>query len=91
MNNSNSMTAGLMGDKETLGDCLASQKLAASSYNTFAGECVNIQLRDEFLNILKEEHCIQSDLFNEMHSRGWYPVQSADSNEITQIRQKYMC
>lgn len=88
--NSINMTAGTMGDKETLGDCLGSQKLATSAYNTFAGECVNTQLRDEFLNILKEEHAIQSDLFNEMQTRGWYQVQPADSNEITKVRQKYI-
>ena len=78
-----------LGDKETLTAFLATQKLISSTYNTFAGECSNTQLRDEFLNILKEEHCIQSELFEEMNSRGWYQVQPADANEVTKVRQKF--
>ncbi|MCL2546646.1 MAG: spore coat protein [Oscillospiraceae bacterium] len=82
-------TQSTMGDKEFLTDCIASQKQAASSHNTFAGECVNEQLRNEFLSILKDEHCIQSELFNDANSRGWYPVKQAPGNEITMVRDKY--
>jgi len=78
-----------MGDKEILTDCLSSQKLGTASYNTFAGECANEQLRNEFLSILKDEHCIQSELFTDMSSRGWYPVKQAPGNEVTNVRDKY--
>ena len=78
-----------MGDREILTDCLSSQKLGTASYNTFAGECANEQLRNEFLSILKEEHCIQSELFSDMNSRGWYPVKQAPGNEITAARDKF--
>ncbi len=84
-----SMTAGNMGDKEVLGDLLSSQKFATSNYNTFAGECQNTQLRDEFLNILKEEHCIQNEIFQEMSSRGWYQVKNAPPNEVTTVLTKF--
>jgi len=89
MMNSTNMTEGTMGDKEILKDLLTSQKFEAGNYNTFAGECVCTQLRDDFLNILKDEHMIQSDLFNEANSRGWYPVKQAPVNEIAQARQKF--
>lgn len=78
-----------MGDKETVNDFIASQKQIAASYNTFAGECVNEQLRSEFLCILDDEHQIQADLFNQANSRGWYQVKQADTMEINQARQKY--
>lgn len=78
-----------MGDKEIMNDSIASQKHISSSYNTFANECTNIQLRNDFLNILKEEHDIQFDLFNEMSRRGWYQVAPTDQNKIEQAKIKY--
>ena len=83
------MITGTMGDKEALSDCIASQKHASSAYNTFVGECVNEQLRKEFMCILEDEHNIQAELFTEANSRGWYPVRPADQSMVTQAKQKY--
>lgn len=78
-----------MGDKDLMNDSIASQKMIESSYNTFANECVNPSLRTDFLNILKEEHDIQADLFCEVQKRGWYQTKPAEQNEINQSKQKY--
>lgn len=78
-----------MGDKELMNDSIASQKLIESTYNTYANECVNPSLRSDFLNILKEEHDIQADLFSEVQKRGWYQTKPADQNEIAQSKQKF--
>jgi spore coat protein CotF len=78
-----------MGDKEILNDCLSSTKATTGLYNTFANECVNPQLRMDFLNILKEEHDIQNELFSDMQSRGWYTVKGAKPEDVTQAAQKY--
>jgi len=78
-----------MGDREMLADLLSSQKQAAGMYNTFAGECKCTELRDTFLNLLKEEHQIQSELFCEMHSRGWYPTKEAPVTDISTAKQKF--
>jgi len=88
MNNPN-QCAQIMGEKEILQDCLIGQKHLTESYNTFAGECVNEQLRTAFLNILDEEHKIQSDIFCDMQSSGWYQVEQADQQKIQQAKQKY--
>jgi hypothetical protein len=53
-----------MGDQERVNDFILSQKQIESSYNIYAGECSDIKLRDTFLNILSEEHKIQSELFS---------------------------
>jgi len=76
-------------DKEMFTDILSSQKFSASGYNTFAGECSNPAVKTDFINILVEEHQIQGEVFNEMNKRGWYPVEAADKNKITQTKQKY--
>lgn len=81
--------AQIMGAKEILQDSLISQKLITDSYNTFAGECVNPQLRGAFLNILEDEHNIQASVFSTMQSKGWYQVEPAEQQKIQQAKQKF--
>jgi len=83
------MTPTKLTDQEALNDAVASQKQISSSYNTYAGECVMPQLRDELLCILDEEHDIQADFFNEMQTRGWYQVKPAEQQMITETKQKF--
>ena len=83
------MNTQAFGDKEALTDFISSQKMISSAYNTFAGECVCESLRSDFLNILKDEHGIQAELFNEASSRGWYPVKQAPTAEINQVKTKF--
>lgn len=77
------------GDKEILTDVLSSQKFVTDGYNSFANECATPAVKADFMNILNEEHQIQGEIFTEMQSRGWYPVEAADQNKINQAKQKY--
>ena len=79
----------ILTDQHIMEDSLLGQKQMTSSYNTFAGECVSPQLRTAMLNILNEEHTIQSDLFSDMQQRGWYQVEQAPPQKVTQTKQKY--
>lgn len=78
-----------MGEKEYLDDAISSQKLITSSYNTYANECCNNQLRADFMNILKEEHDIQYEVFQEMSTRGFYQTTPAEEQKVQQAKQKY--
>ena len=78
-----------MGDKELLTDCLNSEKNCTSVYNTFANECVNPQLRNDFVNTLKDAHDIQFELSGEATNRGWYAVKDAPEIDIMQAAQKF--
>ena len=80
--------AQIMREKEMLNDLIASQKQITASYNTFAGECVNPNLRNAFLNILGEEHQIQADIFSDMQANGWYQPEQAEQQKIRQTHQK---
>ncbi len=82
-------TQGSMGDREMVSDLLASQKLTASTYNNYAGECKCDNMRNSFLDILREEHQIQNDLFVTMESRGWYPTKEAPVTEVSAAKQKF--
>ena len=59
-----------MQEKEVFDDVLTSQKFITETYNTYANECATPDIRDEFMNILNEEHQIQADVFDEMKKRG---------------------
>ncbi len=85
----NCFNSNSFGEKEMLSDALSSQKLATDNYNTFANECSNPAVKNEFMNILNEEHQIQFEVFSELHKRGWYPVQQAEQQKVSQAKQKY--
>ncbi len=76
-------------DKEILADALTAEKTATNNYNTFANECVHDSVRDAILQCLEQEHCIQEDVFNMMHERGYYPTPDADAGKVEGAKQKF--
>ncbi|MEF9839743.1 MAG: spore coat protein [Lachnospiraceae bacterium] len=76
-------------DKEILGDALAAEKSSTNNYNTFANECVHDNVRNTILKVLDQEHCIQQDVFQMMHAKGFYPTPDAQTNKIEEAKQKY--
>jgi len=78
-----------MKDQEMMQDVLASQKAVTGVYNTFTNECACPALRDDFLDILHEEHMIQADVFSELQRRGWYNVVPAEQQKVQQAKQKF--
>lgn len=76
-------------EKEILGDALATQKAATSQFNMSANECVHEDVRQTMLHILSQEHDIQQDVFNMMHSEGYYPTPMAEEKKVQQVKQQY--
>ena len=83
-------TAIAMQDKEMLEDVLTSQKQITELYNVYANGCATTAIRDEMMNILHDEHCIQADVFMEMQKRGWYPTPMAEEQKIHSTKQKFL-
>jgi spore coat protein CotF len=81
--------ASILTEQQILQDSLLSQKHITDSYNTYAGECVNEQLRNTMLGILSDEHKIQADIFSNMQTHGWYQVEQAEQQKIQKARQKF--
>ncbi|MEL4106663.1 spore coat protein [Oscillospiraceae bacterium CM] len=86
--NTNQATS-LLNEQQILQDSLISEKHMTDSYNLYAGECINQQLRSTMLNILNDVHQIQSDIFSTMQSHGWYQVEPAEQQKIQKARQKF--
>lgn len=78
-----------MNDQERITDLILLEKKMSSNYNEFASECVNPQLRSQFLDLLNQDHSIQEKLFQAAQSRGWYQTQPADGAQINQTYQKF--
>ena len=78
-----------MNDQERIPDLILTEKKMTGNYDTFASECVNVKLRDDFLRILHEEHMIQSDLFQKAQSKGWYQVEPAAASKVQQAAAKF--
>ena len=78
-----------MNDQERITDFLCSEKKMSANYDTFASECVNLSLRDDFLNIFNQSHQTQSDLFKLAQSKGWYTVEQAPQSKISEAYNKF--
>ncbi|MCD8217979.1 MAG: spore coat protein [Clostridiales bacterium] len=76
-------------DKEILSDGLSTEKATTEKFNSFANECVHDQVRTTMLHILEQEHSIQKDVFNMMHSRGFYETPAAESKKVKEAKQKF--
>jgi len=78
-----------MQDQEIMTDLLLTEKKMSTNYSLHASECVNTQLRDAFLNILTQSHKTQTDLFKTAQQKGWYQVEQAPAQKISQAEQKF--
>ena len=76
-------------DQEIMADMLAAQKQTTSEFNTYALECACPQLKQDMLNILSEEQGIQTNVFQCMQQRGWYPTVPAQQQAVDKARTKF--
>ena len=76
-------------EKQMLGDALNSQKFIAGVYNSDAMECATQSVKSCFAGILEDERRMQQEIFDEMNSRGYYPVETAKEDKIMQTKQTY--
>lgn len=83
------MTTSNFSEKEILSDALSSTKAATNHYNTFSNECVHENVRHAMLHCLEQEHDIQQDLFEIMHTKGYYPTPSADEKKVQNTIQTF--
>lgn len=87
--NLNNQTQQKLDDKTMMDDSLCSEKEITANYNLTANECATPNIRTEIMNILNEEHQIQAEIFTEMQSRGWYPVEAAEQQKVDKAKQKF--
>lgn len=78
-----------MTEQERLTDLLSSEKFLAGIYNESCVEAASPAVRGALCSMLSDEHRIAEEIFNEMNTRGYYPVEKAEETKITAARQKF--
>lgn len=78
-----------MQDQEIMTDLILTEKKMSNNYNQFASECVNDKLRDTFVNMIAQGHKTQSELFKTAQQKGWYQVEQAEQQKVSQAEQKF--
>ena len=78
-----------MNDQERITDFLCSEKKMTANYDSFASECVNVPLRDTFINLFTQGHRTQTELFQLAQTKGWYSPEQAQAKKISQAYTKY--
>ena len=76
-------------DKEKMTDMLMSEKLLASSYNSYLLEAATPEVVRCLSELLSDTHSAQQQLFQEMNSRGWYPLTKAEEQKIGETKMKF--
>ena len=78
-----------MTEQQTLMDLLSSQKYLSGMYQSFGNECATPDVRGCMFSILEEEQRISEEIFTQMNTRGYYPVEKAEDTKVNQAKQKF--
>lgn len=62
---------------------LSVQRTLSIKYNECSMKCADEPLREDILNILRENHAMYHTLFDESRSRGWETESAAEDDEVT--------
>ena len=78
-----------MNDQMIMENILLTTKGACDLYMHGTIESATQNVKNAFDNALNDSLCMQGDVYNKMASKGWYPAQQADQQQIDQVHQKY--
>ena len=77
-------------DQQIMENLLLTTKGVCDLYLHGAIESATPDVHQAFDGALGESLDMQSDIYAEMSSRGWYQNQQADTQQIAQVRQKFL-
>ena len=78
-----------MNDQMIMEDILLTTKGACDLYMHGTIESATQNVQQAFDSALSDSLCMQGDIYQKMASKGWYPSQQADQQQIQQVKQKY--
>ena len=76
-------------EKEQMSDLLQSEKHLTGCYNSYLLESATPEVKRCLSSLLGDTHTMQEQLFEEMNSRGYYPVTRAEEQKISAAKQKF--
>lgn len=78
-----------MNDRDRINDILATEKYLTTAYNIAINEASTQWLYQDQMKILNELHECQHNLFNMMSKKGWYKVDQAQPQQISQAFEQF--
>ncbi len=79
----------VLDERQRLTDLLSGEKFLAGVYNSYRSEAATDSVRRCLATLLEDEHRMGEMLFNEMNTRGWYPVERAQETKLQAAKQKF--
>ena len=78
-----------LNEEQKLNDMLSSEKFLTGVYNTYCCEASTGAVKNCLMSILQDEHRIHEEIFNEINSRGWYPLEKAEDTKLNSTKQQF--
>ena len=78
-----------MQDKQLMENLLLLEKGACDLYLHGTIESGTEQVHQTFQTALNSSLHMESDLYDQMTAKGWYPVQNVEQQKIDQVKQKF--
>jgi spore coat protein CotF len=78
-----------LSDRDVLQLALNESKHLAGSLNTYILEANTEQLRRDYISVLGDVYSQQKQVFELMQQKGYYNVQNASAQQISQVQSKF--
>ncbi|WP_019243833.1 MULTISPECIES: spore coat protein [Bacillus] len=78
-----------MNDRDFINDLLATEKHITNSYSTAMHEASHKGLYNDIFTAFTESSHLQRDIYDLMFKKGWYGIQQADAQGISQSYQQF--
>ncbi len=78
-----------MNDSDYLNDMLATEKTLVNNYSIVLNEASNNFIYEEIINLCKDTHTCQRELYNILFKKGWYKLEKAEQQKINTLLQEH--
>lgn len=78
-----------MTDRDRLNDILSTEKYLTDSFNVSAREASHDGLHQQIMQLFNETHQVARNVYNLMYQKGWYQLESANPQKVSQTAQKF--
>lgn len=78
-----------MNERDFINDMLSAEKYMTSAYDIALNEASNDMFYQDILTIYTETQNCQRNLFNLMFQNGWYKLEKAEQQKVTQAYQQF--
>ncbi|MEJ9228490.1 spore coat protein [Peribacillus butanolivorans] len=78
-----------MNDRDFINDMLATEKYFCNSLSVALHEMSNHALFHDIFSVSKENQEMQRELYNLMFEKGWYSLEKAQPNSLSQTYQQF--